>query len=223
MNCQQTQNMLDDYLDGNLSPIQLSHVESHLHECGECQHVYSQAQQLATRLKDMPIEPASADFEQRMTELLQPAAKEKSGSQHFMQGFASAIAASFLLWFVVTSFTPESDTINSITVAAAKPQTIDLVFNMPADLADARLTIELPEQMEIIGHPGKQQLSWTTSLKKGSNRLALPIISKQAGSGTLVARLSTGNKNKVFRVRINANTSPTSLFIDKDTLLSTTG
>ena len=222
MNCQQTQNMLDDYLDGNLSPIQLSHVQSHLHECGECQHVYSRAKQLATRLKDMPVEPASADFEQRMLGLLQAEAREKPSSQHFMQGFATAIAASFLLWFVVTSVTPENSNINSITVAAAKPQTIDLVFNLPADLADARLTIELPEQMEIIGHPGKQQLSWTTNLKKGSNRLALPIISKQAGSVVLVARLGKGNSNKVFRVRINANTSPTSLFIDKDTLLSTT-
>ncbi len=218
MNCQQTQNMLDEYLDGNLSPIQLSHVQKHLQSCGECSHVYQQAQQLADKLRDIPVPAPRPGFEQRVLQVL-PAEKQdnRSASRHFLHGFGAAMAASFALWLVFAFFNTEMENINHITLQAQKQQTIDLVFNMPTDFHNATLTIELPDKVEVAGHPGKQQLRWVTSFKKGANRLALPLISKSATRGVLTARLDKDGKSKVFRVRITADTPPMSLLYKDET------
>ena len=54
--------------------------------------------------------------------------------------------------------------------------------------------------MELEGYPGRKQLSWQTSLKKGPNVLALPIRAIEHGEGELMARLNYGEKTKTFRV-----------------------
>ena len=57
MNCTQSKNLLDDYVDGSLSAILLSNVQAHLKNCNECKDVFTQANNLLIALKDMPVPP----------------------------------------------------------------------------------------------------------------------------------------------------------------------
>lgn len=216
MNCTQFQNMLDDYIDGDLSTIQLSHARSHLNECEQCQESYSQANALLSALKDIPVPPARFGYEKRVLSFLEEkSAKQTKHQSWFYAGFSSAIAASFALWLVfspVSLLSTKAEKMSTVNLLVQKQQTVDLVFNLANELPDATLTIELPEKIEIAGYAGKRQLSWKTALKKGANRLALPIIGSQEHSGILIARLTNNGKTKTFRVRINTKQVPTSFF-----------
>lgn len=218
MNCTQFERMLDDYLDGELSTIQLSHCQAHLNECEHCRHSYTQANKLINALKEIPVPAAKDGYEKRVLSFLDNKSKEKK-QQHnwFIAGFGSAVAASFALWLVLApvSVTTNTETMTTVSLPVQQPQTVDLVFNLQNDLTDATLTIELPENVIIAGYENKRQLSWTTSLKKGTNRLALPLIAKNYFDGILVARLSKKGKTKSFSVHLNSSLPSSGLFEDE--------
>ena len=174
MNCTQFQNMMDDYIDGATSAIQLSHIQLHLNQCGKCNHIFIKALSLAAALKDVPVPPAKMGYEQRMLSFLEKKQPQKIQRHNWLvAGFAGAIAATFTLWLSFSSlpiFSTDAENMETINLMVQKKQTIDLVFNLANELSEATLTIELPEKIEIAGYKGKRQLSWKTSFKKGANR-----------------------------------------------------
>jgi len=217
MNCTQFKNMMDDYIDGTLSAIQLGHMQPHLNHCEKCRHFFTQAQSLAAALKDIEVPPAKTGYEQRMLKFLEEKQTHNTHLQNwFVTGLGGAIAATFTLWLTFSSpsiFSTDADNANSINLIVQKEKTVDLIFNLPNELTDATLTLELPDKVEISGYPGKRQLSWNTSFKKGANRLALPIIASDENNGMLVARLINKGTTKTFRVHINTRHAPTSQFM----------
>lgn len=227
MNCTQFQNTMDDYIDGTLSAIQLNHVQTHLNQCGKCRHIFIKALSLTAALKDMPVPSAKIGYEQRMLKFLEKKQPQKTHIQNWLiAGFGSAIAATFTLWLTFSSpsiFSPNAENVNTVNLFVQKEQTVDLIFNLTNELTDATLTLELPDNVEISGFPGKRQLSWNTSFKKGANRLALPIIASEENSGILIARLSSNGTSKIFRVHINTRqSSPTSLFMQNKSTVTNT-
>ena len=217
MNCTQFQSMIDDYIDGTLSTIQLSHFQSHMNQCGACRRIFIKALSFAAALKDIPVPTAKSGYEQRMLRFLENKPAQKTRVQNwFIAGFGSAIAATLTLWLTFSSqsiFSTNTEEVASINLPVKKEKTVDLIFNLPSELAEATLTIELPDKVEVAGYPGKRQLSWNTSLKKGANRLALPIIASEANKGFLIARLKSKGTTKIFRVKIDSMSSPTSMLI----------
>lgn len=221
MNCKQAHEMLDDYLDGSLSTMQFSSLHSHLNSCDACQKDFYQAQNLVIALKDIPVPPAKTGFENRVLSFLDKEPTQKT-SRHtwLIAGLSSAMAATLTMWLSISSFniSPENiDHISTVNLVASQTQKVDLIFNLPKVLSNATLTIELPEQLEVAGYPGKRQLQWNTSFKKGANRLALPLISTDTNnnSGLLLAHLTKNGKTKIFRIRINTKSANTSSVTEK--------
>ena len=54
--------------------------------------------------------------------------------------------------------------------------------------------------MELDGYPGRRELAWQTSLKKGQNILDLPIMAIGVGQGELLAQLNYDGTVKILRV-----------------------
>ena len=54
MSCQEITILLNDYLDGVLSPTQKQEVEAHLKECSTCQELLSNLQQVRVTLREFP-------------------------------------------------------------------------------------------------------------------------------------------------------------------------
>ncbi|MFK5914312.1 MAG: hypothetical protein QM484_08040 [Woeseiaceae bacterium] len=216
MNCTQFNKILDDYIDGSLLTIQLSHAQLHLNECTDCQRIYSQANCLLTTLKDIPVPPAKVGYEKRVLSFLNNKQEKQTPYQNlFFAGFSGAVAASFALWLIlspVSQFSPPTENMKTVNLLIQKQQTIDLVFNLASELPDATLTIKLPEKVEIAGYSGKRQLIWTTSLKQGPNRLALPLIARNKNNGILIATLSKNGKTKTFKIKINSHPPASSFF-----------
>ena len=217
MNCTQSLQFVDDYLDGSLAVIQQDRLHRDLSECKDCRQYYEQANNLLTELKDIPVPPPRAGYEERMLAFLNSEQTEKHCKSHwFATGFATAFAASFALWIVFSSpgslFKQQVETIEIVKLSIQQPRTVDLVFNLANDLSDATISLELPDKFQIAGYPGKQKLQWKTSFKKGTNRLTLPLIATEEQNGFLIARLSKKGKTKVFRIRLDSQAPMSSTF-----------
>ena len=220
MICTQYQNMLDDYLDGSLSVIQLNNTQAHLNTCRTCRDFFNQSEKILAALKDMPVPPAKLGYEQRVLSFLDK--KQSQSKNWFIAGFGSAVAASFALWLVLSPLTTvDSKKMNNVNLIVQQKQTVDLVFTLADELTDATLTLELPHKIEISGFPGKRQLTWKTSFKKGSNRLALPLIAKENFDGILVAHLSNKGKTKSFRIQIDTRQPSSSQLIQNNLTTNT--
>ncbi len=217
MNCTQSQQMLDDYLDSSLSTIQLDTLHRHLSDCDACSNIFSQAEDVLSHLRMMPVPPIREGYEQRMLKFLDKKQSQKSKQRNwFMAGFGSALAATLAIWLnlsPVSMLTPNIEKISTVNLTVRQTQKINLVFNLANDLHDATLTLDLPEKIEISGYPGKRQLKWKTSLKKGTNRLVLPLIATKKQNGYLTASLTKEGKTKLFRIHLSSQLPASSILI----------
>lgn len=209
MQCIQIQDLLDEYLDGALSPLQKVAFEYHVSECNGCRQHVAFAQQLQRQLVDMPYPSPSDDFESRILQSM-PASTISSRQRNygFAAGFSTALAAGLGLWLVLTPPIAINDSGNkgviSIELVAEQTQPVNLVFNSPVDIENATLRLELPANIELAGFPARQKLEWQTSLHKGSNRLVLPLISHGTTDKPLLASISSKGKTRTFMVKVNS-------------------
>ena len=154
--------------------------------------------------------------------------------QGFMLGFGSAAAAALAVWVVVgmspgelpdTGSAPEqvvasADTGKTVADKVAKQpvlsialntqQTVRLAFASSESLKGAKITIRLPENVALVGYPGRRQLSWETDLEKGDNLLSLPIIATQVAQGELVADIEYGDRVKTLTLNLDIGAEATS-------------
>ncbi len=204
MKCSDIQKYIDDYLDDAMSLGEQKAVESHIERCVSCQQALEAHRAVRRALRSLPVDKASPDFEAKVFAAVRDQYSTRGGhsGNRFIAGFATAMVASLALWFASTVYTPQFDgeTSQVVNVAMNQPRTVKLMFDAPVDLAEVTLTVELPENIELEGYAGQKQLVWQTSLNKGQNILALPVIAIGNGQGELVAQLSYGDKTKQFRI-----------------------
>ena len=167
--------------------------------------------QLLDLLKDYPMPQATDAF---YDEALLRAAREGTRRQRnrwVMTGFGGAVAAGIVVLLVSGLFFNTPDTpapaaeIPGITMALAQPRTVNLVFSSAEALDGARLTVMLPDGIELDGFPGRREISWETSLAQGKNLLPLKLIALSPTGGEVLARLEHDNRNRTFRLQVEVS------------------
>lgn len=205
MNCKDIKSHIDDYLDRQLTEKQQWAFVRHVEGCNHCAAMLGEALTLQEGLKQLPVEQPASDFEERMFARVrrhysQP--RKEHQRFNFATGFATAAVFSLMIWFVSSVYL--SDAViqqpQIISVAMNETQTVRLLFDSPKDIQQVSLSLDLPQNMELQGYPGRSGLVWQTSLQKGQNILALPVLAIQPGQGELMAQLSYGDKVKTFSV-----------------------
>lgn len=220
MNCTEINNSIDDYLDDQLmQQDQLAFVQ-HIEHCTRCADRLKRCETLMEGLKDISIPEPSLSFEQRVLAEVHRQHKD-SHRYRFATGFTSAVAASLAIWFTSTVFMSGTmtDQPQAIAVAMNEVQTVRLMFDSHEDIQQVRLSIVLPQNMQLEGYPGNRELSWQTSLRKGENILALPIMAVEYGQGEMVATLNYGDKVKVLRVALKSGADGV-LYLQQDDVKS---
>jgi hypothetical protein len=203
MNCQQVITQLNDFMDGYLEPSATQALQGHLADCPNCAAVVAAEQKFRLALRQMVVPPPVPGFAERV---LENAMHQETKSHGWWAGFAAGggmAAAVMLFLFFGLPFQGAEKAIQQlagVTLAVGAAHTIQMVVNVPSDLAGSTISILLPEHIELDGYPGERQITWTTDLRKGANLLALPVIGMRPGAGTLVARVEHENKRKVFEV-----------------------
>lgn len=112
---------------------------------------------------------------------------------------------------VAANSTPAKDARQPVlSIALNQQQDIKLAFYSGEPLKGAKITIRLPENVALVGYPGRRQLSWTTDLKKGDNLLRLPVIATQIARGELTADIEYGSQLKTLTLGLETSASNTS-------------
>ncbi|MGD2118454.1 MAG: zf-HC2 domain-containing protein [Chromatiales bacterium] len=214
MKCSVINQQIDAYLQQELSPLDKLAFEQHVANCDACAEQLAAAQGLLADLKNLPIAPPSADFEQRMFAKVRKRYKQDAAHSHgfrFAAGFATATVAGLAIWLAVGTQTPD-DVLRGqtpmISVALHDAEPVRLMFDSESDIQNADLRIDLPDNVALAGYPGRRELSWHTSLKKGPNVLNLPIMAIDTGQGELSAQLSYHDKVKTYRLLLNTTAAP---------------
>ena len=111
---------------------------------------------------------------------------------------------------IKTSIKHNADPIHTVSMSVGEVRNVHLVFNSPENMDNVMVAITLPEHTKIQGRSGVNKLSWGTSLKKGKNIISLPVIAEQDKNGEIITHISSGEKSKIFKVRliINPRSSP---------------
>jgi hypothetical protein len=91
----------------------------------------------------------------------------------------------------------------SVVLAVAAPQTVNLLFESRARYDDVEFTLDLPSGVELSGRAGVRRLVWRAPLKAGNNLLPLTLVARGGSGGQLAARLQHGGAEKTFVVDLS--------------------
>ena len=205
MDCKHFHEHLDDYADGLLPEDLQCQITQHLEACPDCRERLAEHQELLQALKAMPAPHMRPGF---MQQALKRATEHKSHHRRgFVKGFSSALVAGLVLWTVTFLMLPNQEAIQGdvvqVTLSLNEERTVNLVFDTPEQLADAKVTLMLPANVEVVGFPGQREIAWRTPLNKGKNILPLPLKANGLVDDQLVASIESGSNKKTFVIRVS--------------------
>ena len=217
MSCNEIRVDLPAYIKNELSAPARDRVQAHVAACPSCSEWLASERALNQALqRQFSVPEPSPDFHNRVLSSARTAANTRPGWSHGALGgaIAAALALGIGLGFLFQSggvndnagpvvASPENSVEKSAEgIAAPVEKTVRLAFRSGEALDNVTLTLELPPNVELTSWPGHHQLSWQVSLDAGENVLSLPLKLLFPGSGELVARLDTGERQKTFRAPI---------------------
>ena len=207
MNCEQTLEHLDSYLDGDLDLMQEAELHTHLDHCNACKARVLQAEAVLAGLKAVKVPEMTPGFAQQAVRHAASQIKPRPHHRAFVAGFSSALVAGVALLFVVAGLLPNGGDVSrevlpQVAISVEVPQTVNLAFDVANPIQNATLSINLPEHIEVVGFPGLRRLSWQTSLTKGRNILPLPLKGVAQTNGELVATIEHDGKTKSIRINV---------------------
>jgi hypothetical protein len=197
---------MDEYADGLLSVGQVLAMRQHAAGCGACQQRLAQQDELVRALRAMPAPPMRPGFAQQV---LKRAVEQKQHHRRgFATGFSTALAAGVALWVVASFMMPSElppEGVAQVRLALYQESTVNLAFYSPKAVAEATLSITLPENVELVGFPGERVISWQTSLTEGQNILPLPLRANAQVNSPLLASIESGGSKKSFQLQIGVS------------------
>jgi len=225
MKCQDAQQLIREYVDQQsadqqMAPAQFELLTRHFRQCASCGEKLREEQQfrqLLTQLNtNAPVPAPSAGFVDRA---LRTAAEQDrlsyrdSHRQGFMKGFGSALAAGLVIWIAVTlmpalmdkkavSDFPVSGS-NTISISLQESTDVKLAFRSLKDVQGATITINLSDNLELVGYQNQQTLEWKTDLVAGDNVLTLPIKALKPHQGKIIAQITHNNLQKSIELILN--------------------
>jgi len=187
MNCK----TIDEFLySRSLDELDLPHdglMLHHIKRCENCQDSYNSVRhylKTLERTSTSTLAPERVEFflrTARTTHQQLTAGERSSPSSWLGQGLA--IACGILLVFTLGFFSqaslqPSSSADIKETVFAQQvlnASNISLMIEVPADMLQANLALEFPDQLRWRGLEEMQRIEWPVNLEKGVNVLELPV------------------------------------------------
>jgi len=204
MNCNNSLDLLDEYLGGYLGEDSKQALEAHLEQCASCQARFAEERALRQRLQAQLVGQPIAGFADRV--LARTVEHHQHQARHHWSFIGGAVAASIVI--AVTSFAlrfglQQEQALPQQTLSLHQVTRVALAMDSSEELKGATITLQLPDNVELKGFPGQHMISWKTDIDRGTNLLALPVMAVAERKGFLVARLEHGNKSKEFKVELN--------------------
>lgn len=213
MGCNQLASCLDAFLDGDIPEQERLALDAHIQDCASCGVVLARERQFHRALQALPVPEPGPDRLERMLSNAATRRVKEHRTRWWFAAVGGAIAAGLIGWLTIgpllqpSAMQQPAVPVASVTMTLQEPRTIRLVFASPTQMRDARLDLSLPSGVELVGHEGRREIHWETSLQPGKNVLPLRLIVREGSGGELIARLKQGDRQKTFRVRVTVRRS----------------
>ena len=209
MNCEQSK---QHYLKSQIDMTDTSQqkiFDEHISSCAACQAYISADEKLIEALRGFPVEAAP---ERLLDNAMQQVAINQKLKRYKTTniGFGLALAASLFVALIMPGAfnlyeTSGSDPLSTITMSMNTQRTINIVFDSPEAVADATITISLPENIRLAGYENNQEIQWNTKLNAGKNTLKLPLIANNTGKGLVHSTLEINGKSKKITLLVDVS------------------
>ena len=230
MNCNDVRAQLDDYLDPRDADSRVDHdrlaasIALHVQGCPDCRSELMERQRLRDDLRALPVATPDADFLARAVAVAAArnghhdarrrqqdhgnGGRRRWRAPATLTALAAALMLAFALGTLVQPPDPAPEPVyRTIHLIADTVTPVKLAFSSERALPDARLSLNLPVGVELVGYDGRSDLSWSTDLEAGTNVLRLPLVGRRLGTDFLIARLQHPSGSKTFRLQVTVNNS----------------
>lgn len=207
MNCENVASHMADIVAGTLRASELADARQHIERCTDCREALRGAEALAS-LKNRDTGEVPADLLDSITRRLSPETRAQQTGKRFWlgAGFGGAIAAAVFAAALTLGWlgAPVTDAPEPVEflVALGEPRAMDIAIETDRPLQGATISIMLSGGVELDGYGGQRELSWTSDLSAGINRLSLPVIAVDEAGGRMVVRLSHPASEQMFVVQL---------------------
>lgn len=207
MKCEDTGELIEAKRAGTLDEHEARQLETHLASCGDCRAAADAAAALGM-LREQPTAEPPAGLLERVVRRSALAGDAQPPRSRFWlgAGVGAALAASVMFAFVASgvfeSISQPSAAPPAFQVALGEPRNVNIAIEMERDLPDAVITVALAGGIEIDGYAGRRELTWTTNLEAGVNKLTLPIVAVDRTGGRLLVRVGHGDKERRFAMDV---------------------
>jgi len=209
MNCEDVIELLVETEEDALSVLEQSKLVAHLSDCESCQDAVRAANALRI-VKRQPVRSAPDGLFNRIMIHTTHATGSRTRSSQFWIGaaFGGLLAAGIAIVVVTLGIfrAPELalPEVPVVTMALGEPQDVSIAIDAEKDLPGTTVNVVLAGGVEIVGFGDRRELSWSTDLEKGVNRLALPLLAVDGSGGHLIVRLEHEGTERIFRVDLKA-------------------
>ena len=176
---------------------------------------------ISTALQQSPAQPAPKRVMQRA--MHQIATQQKLARHRAVNiGFGFAFAASLFVALLAPNLFNtgnRDEVLSSITMSMADQHTVNIVFDSPEDVAQATITVSLPDNLRIAGYENTPRLKWNTALRAGKNTLSIPLVARNSGEGIVRSQLEINGQSKTFTLLVDVtdHISPASAILTTNT------
>ena len=210
MNCEHMAENIVELVSSTLTSAQTAECMRHLAGCVECAEALRGAQALAL-LRHRDTGKVAPEFFDTVLNSLEAGEQPQRTGQRFWLGtaFGGAVAASLfamalaLNWIASPgSYSPD---VAEFQVALGEVRTMDLAIESDRPLHGAKISILLAGGVELEGYGAQRELNWTSDLKRGVNRLSLPVVAVDGNGGRVVVRLSHPKSEQLYVIRLKTS------------------
>jgi hypothetical protein len=159
--------------------------------------------ELLRRLRELPVPPPSPGFAARVLHTAAAPAWRPALGMALAATLVIAVAGG--VWLAERGAAPVTPTEpRLVLLAAGEVQPVSLVFRSPRALSGVTIHVQLPDGVELAGHPARTELSWQADLQVGANRLDLPVVVRRGDGGVVTTSLSYGQDRRHITVLVRA-------------------
>jgi hypothetical protein len=213
MQCTEVRHIMQQPAAENLFPV-TGRLREHLMQCAACR-AYARDCQFRVLLGNLPVPGPSAGFADRALAQAWAAGTKERASAFARAGWGLATAAILVLAVGLVSRVyfpgslPTADSSSAVpsqvlVVAPSVVRQVDLLMVSARALPEATITLQLDENVELAGYPGRNSYTWPGSLVAGNNQLTLPVqlTGEQSGTITVAVEADGARKQMMFTVQV---------------------
>lgn len=222
MDCQDFARQLDDWLDGALPPGPVGVMQDHERSCPPCAGTANSARSLARGLRGLPPPPPMragfAAAALRRARRANPGTPHRQPRRDAAFALAGAMAAGLGMAAVIWTRPPAAPgpaaspvasidllplpELQTVTLSAGQVESLRMRIDAPRDLDNVHFSVELPDQVWLAEQPGIRAITWSGQLVAGQNLLELPLMAVAGADGTVVARVTWGEREQRLQTRV---------------------